>query len=447
MKEPFEIKQIKPQTGLLTPLLNPSSKPITLKIKHHPEISRITTQKALQVKSLSSVQFQQNNKINKSFEEIKLQIDSLKRCSNCILPETMPFISFNEYGICNFCQNYQATQYLPIEQLKLKIEKDKKTNRADCLLAFSGGRDSCYALHYIKKELGLNPIAYTYDWGMVTDIARRNQSKFCAELGVEHIIVSADIRKKRENIAKNIQAWLKKPHLGIVPLFMAGDKQFYYYANKIAKDYQTDLIFFGIGNELENTNFKVGFSGIAKDSNAGVLTNISFLSKIKMLSFYMKEFLLNPAYLNSSILDNAFAFFSSYFLKHDYICLYHYEPWEEKKIMDVLSKEYGWENASDSKSTWRIGDGTASFYNYLYYIYAGFTENDTFRSNQIRAGKISREFALEQVKLENMPRYEAISQYLDMIGMNCDEVLNILHHPENIKSSYIQQYLKIKKII
>ena len=60
----------------------------------------------------------------------------------------------------------------------------------------SGGRDSCYQLHILAKELGLKPIAYTYDWGMVTDIARRNCSRMCQKLGLEHIIVSADIRKK-----------------------------------------------------------------------------------------------------------------------------------------------------------------------------------------------------------------------------------------------------------
>ena len=50
--------------------------------------------------------------------------------------------------------------------------------------------------------MGLNPIAYTYDWGMVTDIARRNQARLVGKLGVEHIIVSADITLKRNNIRK-----------------------------------------------------------------------------------------------------------------------------------------------------------------------------------------------------------------------------------------------------
>ena len=29
----------------------------------------------------------------------------LKRCKKCILPETMPFISFNSEGVCNYCTN------------------------------------------------------------------------------------------------------------------------------------------------------------------------------------------------------------------------------------------------------------------------------------------------------------------------------------------------------
>ena len=41
----------------------------------------------------------------------------------------------------------------------------------DCIVGFSGGRDSSYGLHLIKTKFGMNPIALTYDWGMVTGIA------------------------------------------------------------------------------------------------------------------------------------------------------------------------------------------------------------------------------------------------------------------------------------
>ena len=65
------------------------------------------------------------------------------------------------------------------------------------------------------------PITYTYDWGMVTDLGRRNISRMCAELKVENIIIAADISKKRRNIAMNLKAWLKCPHLGMVSIFTA----------------------------------------------------------------------------------------------------------------------------------------------------------------------------------------------------------------------------------
>ena len=102
-------------------------------------------------------------------------------------------------------------------------------------MLISGGRDSIYTLHLVKEEMKMNPITYTYDWGMVTDLARRNIARICGKLGVENIIIAADIHWKRENIRKNILALAKKPNLGIIPLFMAGDKYFYYYAHKVKR--------------------------------------------------------------------------------------------------------------------------------------------------------------------------------------------------------------------
>ncbi len=132
------------------------------------------------------------------------QIDKLKRCNKCLLPETFPFIEFDQHGVCNYCNNYTLkNQPKPIDDLKTLVEPyRRKDNKPDCIVPFSGGRDSTYSLHIVKEILGLNPIAYTYDWGMVTDLARRNIARVCGKLGVENIIVSADIRWKRENIRK-----------------------------------------------------------------------------------------------------------------------------------------------------------------------------------------------------------------------------------------------------
>lgn len=359
--------------------------------------------------------------------ECETHIKQLKRCSKCILPETFPFIRFNSAGLCNFCDSYHELVVKGEDDLRRVIMPFCETDgRPDCLVAISGGRDSSYMLHYLKKVLNLNPLAYSYDWGMITDLARRNQSRLCGKLGVEHILVSADIRKKRANIRKNVLAWLHRPHLGTVPLFMAGDKQYFYFAEKLKQQNNIQLVIMG-ENPLEKTGFKTAFSG-AKQSQAGFMAyHISLSNKARMIMFYMSQYLINPRYINSSIFDTIGAFFSYYGLAHDYINIYDYIQWDEKQIIDLLVNEYDWEIDPDYSSTWRIGDGTASFYNYIYYMVTGFTENDTFRSNQIREGVLSREEAMCKVQLENKPRWKPIKWYCDVIGIDSEYAIRTIN--------------------
>ena len=63
----------------------------------------------------------------------------------------------------------------------------------------------------------------------------------------------------------------------------------------------------------------------------------------------------------------------------------------------------------------------------MYTLVAGFSENDTFRSNQIREGMISRERALELVYDENKPRYNSLKWYLEIIGLDFREVIKIVN--------------------
>ncbi len=352
---------------------------------------------------------------------------NLKKCTMCLLSETFPGIKFNENGVCNFCRDYKKQELLGEEKLeKIIAQYRSKDGKPDCLVAFSGGRDSSYGLHYIKNVLKMNPIAFTYDWGLVTDLARRNQARICGKLGIEHIIISADIKRKRENIRKNIKAWLKKPDLGLVPLFMAGDKQFFYYANKLMRQNGIKLMIFCENERLENTRFKSGFCGVYEGNNRWA--NIPMIQKIKLAFYYAKKFIENPSYLNGSLLDSVFAYISTYFIKHDYIFLYRYIKWDEKIINSTLINNYNWELATDTRTTWRIGDGTAPFYNYIYNTMAGFTENDTFYSNQIREGAVNREEALKLVKEFNQPRYESIKWYCDTIGIDFEETVKTINN-------------------
>lgn len=356
----------------------------------------------------------------------------IKRCTKCILPETFPYISFDENGICQMCRQHQPLQLRGHDALQKLADKVRRNNGSpDCLVPISGGRDSCYGLHYIKKELGLNPVAYTYDWGLVTDLARRNISRMCGSLGVEHVLIAADIRKKRENVRKNISAWLKAPALGMIPLFMAGDKMFFYYASLIRKQMDLGPILFSM-NWLEKTGFKSGFANVndIQDMDASVkgkTHSMAMMNKTKLIAYYGKQFLSNPAYLNSSIPDTLFAFFSFYMQRKDYDSIFDYLPWDEKTIEDTIIQSYDWETSPDSSSTWRIGDGTAAFYNYVYLSVAGFSEFDTFRSNQIREGLITREKALILIEEENKPRIDSFKWYCDTVGIDAIDILKVIH--------------------
>lgn len=354
-------------------------------------------------------------------------ISELKRCTKCILPETFPYITFDEQGVCNYCNNYEKHKLRGSESLKAVAYKNRRNDgRPECLMPFSGGRDSSYALHYVVKELGLKPIAYSYDWGMITDLARRNQARMCGKLGVEHILVSADIRKKRSNIRKNVLAWLKRPSLGTVPLFMAGDKQYFYFANKLMKQNELNLSMLG-ENLLETTNFKAGFCGVKPNFGQKNTYSLSIADRIKMASFYGYQFLRNPAYLNSSLFDTFDAFKSYYLISHNNLNIYDYIKWDEGIITDTLLDEYDWETDPGTKTTWRIGDGTAAFYNFIYFVIAGFTENDTFRSNQIREGDLKREDALELSIIENKPRWDSIQWYCKTIGIDFKETIKLIN--------------------
>lgn len=441
-----EIKQIKANQALLLNLdsfsfsnfiLNkqlsgteklPSKKSVAYSFEKH-IIKNTKNTKEVVIDPESYIDRSKESHLYKLLEYNQEKINKLKRCTKCVLPETFPFIDFDSKGVCNYCNNYKPKQYSnTLEELKKLVEPYRRTDgKPDCIVPFSGGRDSTYSLHLIKKELGLNPIAFTYDWGMVTDLARRNIARVCGKLGVENIIVSADMNWKRENIRKNVEAWLKKPSLGMIPLFMAGDKYFFYYTDRLKKQTGIDLNLWGI-NHLENTDFKVGFAGIPPKFDKKRIYSLSIKNQLKLFGFVGGNLLKSPGYINQSIFDSLGSFAARYLSSHkDFYSVFDFYKWDEDEINTLLEKEYEWEKAIDTNSTWRIGDGTASFYNYIYYTVAGFSEVDTFRSNQIREGMLTRERALQLIEDENKPRYETLRWYLEIIGVDFEKAIKTVN--------------------
>ncbi len=349
----------------------------------------------------------------------------LRRCSKCILPATHPFITFDDDGVCNLCHEHETQQVAGREALLRELDRHRRSDGSpDCIVAFSGGRDSSYGLHLLKAELGMTPLAFTYDWGLVTDLARRNQARLCGALGVEHVIRAANIPAQRRYIRKNLEAWLARPRLGMIPIFMAGDKFFYSHARELKRETGIDLVVFCAGNELERTPFKTGFAGVRENNYSNRLFGLAMAKKLQLAAYYGRQFLANPRYFNESLGNSFRSFHATFVGVDDFLYLYNYEPWEEETINRTLIDRYGWETSPESSNTWRIGDGYTAFINYVYHRVAGFSEFDAFRSHQIRDGVLDRATALALAEADNRPRLGELREFARLIGFNLEEVLS-----------------------
>ena len=368
-----------------------------------------------------------DNRIFTNYDQELYRHSKLKRCSKCILLETYPYISFDKDGVCNFCNNYEKQKFLGEEELLKTLDKFRSKNgEPDCIVGLSGGRDSSYGLHLIKKKYEMNPIAYTFDWGLTTDISRINASKLCGKLGVEHIIRSAKIDERRSHVRSNLFAWLKRPHLGMIPMLQAGDKGFYEYGRKLSKELNLELVVHCTGYQLEQREFFLGFLGVnerLKDNPT--LSDYSLLNKFNMFFRYGVQYFLNPAYFNSSFIASIQAFIHSFVYKEKFLHLFRYVKWDEKEIIKTLNDEYEWESdVSYGKNQWRMGDGQTAFNNFVYFTVAGFSEYDNFRANQIREGLITRDEALKLCEEDNKIKYDTLKIYSEIIGFNLDDVLS-----------------------
>jgi hypothetical protein len=256
----------------------------------------------------------------------------------------------------------------------------------------------------------------------------------CSSLGIENIVIAADIGWKRRNIKKNLNAWLKNPNLGMISILTAGDKHFFKHVETVKKQTGINLNIWSI-NPLEVTFFKSGFLGVPPDFEEKRVYQSGLTKQLRYQSLRFNQMLKSPRYFNTSLFDTLSGeFHRSREKNQDYFHLFDYFKWDEKKVDQVLDN-YSWERSPDTSSTWRIGDGTAAFYNYIYHRVAGFTEHDTFRSNQIREGGITRDQALELVNKENLPRYENIRWYLDAIDMNFVDVVERINEIPRLGSN------------
>lgn len=120
---------------------------------------------------------------------------NIQICKRCILPVTFPGIKFDDKGVCNHCRREESTvSKAPDKKEKYRKRLDQLVNDIkgeapvyDAIMAYSGGKDSSYALKLLKERYDLRLIALTFDNHFVSPAAMENIKKVTDPLGIDHV--------------------------------------------------------------------------------------------------------------------------------------------------------------------------------------------------------------------------------------------------------------------
>jgi tRNA(Ile)-lysidine synthase TilS/MesJ len=119
----------------------------------------------------------------------------MQTCKKCVLNERFIGIRFDDEGICNFCRSAKNLDQQRSIRAKYEakfqklIEQNKGKGSYDCLVAYSGGKDSTYTLHLLRERYDLRLLAYSFDNWFQSDRAKRNIRAVMSNINVDHLTV------------------------------------------------------------------------------------------------------------------------------------------------------------------------------------------------------------------------------------------------------------------
>ncbi|MFX1572779.1 MAG: hypothetical protein ACFFB0_08520 [Promethearchaeota archaeon] len=355
-------------------------------------------------------------------------IEQQNICKKCILPEGFLGIQLNSEGLCNFCVdpnykniNYSRTINSPertSEALKdwnhvVKDMQKKHTHRKyDCILGYSGGKDSTALLHYMINDLNLTPLAVTSDTGFMTDIAKDNMKTTLQEIQVDHILI--------ENC---IPAFIKlyKYH------FFNHTSNEVFLARNIC-DYCSDLIHSIIVKEAIKREIPYVLFGYSPEQTFRYFYE---MPHEQVITDWRPEILDSPFfdeddakwYLTDGELDNG---------KLPRVILpYHVIPYREQDIIELVeSKEYIKKGHADPLLTNCSVVHAATFYDFNRYggiLYACqyaelVRQNPESRKKWLRTLKISAPLILE-----NKFKAKEVNMFFKQIDVSQEEMLEHIH--------------------
>jgi hypothetical protein len=290
-------------------------------------------------------------------------------------------------------------------------ERRARTGAYDSLVALSGGRDSTYVAYYAVQELGLNPLLYTFDNGMMPEQTVENVAQTAEKLGLDLVI------EKSDDVVKNarhiMSCWVHRPAPAMIGLLCSGCRTGYVRGlAKTARKYQIPLVLTG-GGEPERS-----FAQRLLSSTNSRNKKLSLVTGMAQQWLQNPRYAANPAFIGRLGLEFFYRFYRPDRKAVRSVPLFRFIDWDEETIVSTIERELGWQKAAYTNATWRSDCTVNELKNYLYKRTLGFTKNDELISGMIRTNLISREEALERLTQDNANSSEFIARLCAELGVN-----------------------------
>lgn len=376
----------------------------------------------------------------------------MKFCTNCVIPETAESHSFDKSGSCSVCSQlefkYKNIDWVLRGQMFDNLLKNYKGhNDYDCILPFSGGKDSVFALWYVVKVKKLNPLVVRFDHNFLRETVQKNTEKAIKKLNVDFL----NIKPKFDVIKKVMVESLYRRgdfcwhcHTGITatPINIAIEKKI---PLVIYGEPSAEYASFYSYDEFEEMNVekfnKMVNLGINAEDMLGMVNERYPEDKITLEDLKPYIFPTKRELIKNKI-------------KACY--LGNYFPWDVKKQVKIIKKELDWEGT--------IVEGIPEIYDYekiecamqgvrdyLRYIKRGFGRTSHLVSIDIRNKRMAREEAIKLVKMYDGKRPKALDYFLKILEIDENEFYKIAlshvvypHKPDAIsllKSKKTNQHL------
>jgi N-acetyl sugar amidotransferase len=345
----------------------------------------------------------------------------IRRCSRCLLPETHETIVFDREGVCNICRGQeikQAQLNWPAKKKELDalIEAYRGKYDYDCIVPFSGGKDSTWTLYYLVKEYQVKPLVVRFDHGFLRPTLQENTQRVLRKLGVDFLHFTPNWKVVQKLM---LQAFLEKGdfcwhcHTGI-----------FSYPMWVAIRYQVPLIFWGEPS-AEYTSYysydqpeEVDEKRFNRFVNLGITAQDMFVR----LEGAVDERDLKPfTYPPLKELRR---------INYRSVCLGSYIPWDVKTQAQIIQEELGWqgdqvENVPPGYNYEKIECAMQGVRDYIKYIKRGYTRPAHLASIDIRNGRLSRRQGLQLIEEFEGKRPPSLDLFLEFVGLTEEQFTEI----------------------